>query len=225
MTGLIETLDKDRTEKEKTLNKPIASPLRRDPKTGRMLPRQTVQHALPGEEEAIDVVAVDLSVPPEPDEAPESPDPHENTEAEEEEIPDETVPARQTGIAKVQALLTEALRLGQEYHLIERQPDGTLLLAGQTPLRQRASSDCACPQCHPWAQQHWWCVVCGSGPHDWHLLKPQFERQTLKAGGIEGTRQAACSAQCARDFLQRLGRQPAGLPSSQQIDPTLGLPG
>ena len=167
----------------------------------------------------------DPELPDEPEPGPIDPDESAEDEDDEAAPASSALPVPRTGIAKVQALLQEALRLGQEYNLIERQPDGSLLLAGQTPTRGRDTSDCACAQCMPWAQQHWWCVMCGSGPHDWHLLKPQFERQTLKPGGIEGARQAACSAQCARDFLSRLGRQPSGLPTSRQLDPTLGLPG
>lgn len=127
-------------------------------------------------------------------------------------------------IERVSALLAEALRLGLQYHLVEKQPDGTLLLAGQSRTTRRESSDCTCQQCTPHAQQHWICVVCHSGPHDWLMVKPQYERQALKPGGIEGTRHAACSAQCARDYLSTLGRQPSGVPLGRGIDPTLALP-
>jgi hypothetical protein len=162
----------------------------------------------------------------------------EETEAGTIETPEEGVPEDgeptealeavqgQAAIARVKALLTEALRLGVQYHLIEKQPDGALLLAGQVRQARRESSDCTCAKCTPYSQQHWICVVCHSGPHDWLMVKPQFERQALKAGGIEGTRHAACSQQCARDYLQGLGRQPAAdLPMAQGLDPTLALPG
>jgi len=150
----------------------------------------------------------------------------EEEEAEETETPVVGEPVQgQQAIARVKALLTEALRLGVQYHLIEKQPDGALLLAGQVRQSRRDSSDCTCQQCSPHSQQHWICVVCHSGPHDWLMVKPQYERQALKAGGIEGTRHATCSAQCARDYLQGLGRQPSGVPLARGIDPTLALPG
>jgi len=158
-----------------------------------------------------------------PDETePEFQETPENEEADQEA---QTAVVGQQAIARVKALLAEAIRLGVQYHLIEKQPDGALLLAGQIRQARRDSSDCDCPQCSPYAQQHWVCVVCHSGPHDWLMVKPQFERQALKAGGIEGTRHAACSAQCARDYLQGLGRQPSGVPLGRGLDPTLALPG
>lgn len=136
------------------------------------------------------------------------------------------VPGR-AALTRVTALLQEALRLGQQYNLVRQLPDGTLEIAGQSRRTPRETSDCTCPQCSAHAQQHWWCMVCNSGPHDWMSVKPQYERQTLKPGGIEGVRHAACSAQCARDYLSGLNRQPSGLTQAQQqtIDPTLGLPG
>lgn len=161
----------------------------------------------------------------EPDEA-ETP---EGQEDDDEPDTDETPVSRQALVAtgnarsRVQALLAEALRLGEAHHLIERRSDGSFALPGQIGKR-RATSDCTCQTCSPHDQRHWWCVVCGAGPHDWLMVKPQYERQTLKPGGIEGARQAACSAQCARDFLAGLGRQPSGVPTSREIDPTLALP-
>lgn len=191
--------------------------LLRDPKTGRMLPRAAGHPETPVNDE------------PETAEIP------EDTEADEEETPEsaEPAPVSSTGqalapqslvLARVKALVDEALRLGQQHHLIEQQPDGAFLLAGAPRRSRRESSDCTCPACARHDQRHWWCVVCSSGPHDWMMVKPQYERQTLKPGGIEGVRQAACSAQCARDFLATLGRQPSGIPTSQTIDPTLALP-
>ena len=136
--------------------------------------------------------------------------------------------AQQVTLRRVQAMLQEALRLGRQVGLVELQADGTLAIAGHTPRGRREDSECHCQRCSPWQQQHWWCVVCWSGPHDWHLVKPQYERQVLKPGGIEGARHAACSSQCARDYLSSLGRQPqlnTGVNPTRTIDPTLGLPG
>ena len=152
-------------------------------------------------------------------------DPHESTEL---PMRSEDQAAQQVTLRRVQAMLQEALRLGRQVGLVELQADGTLALAGHTARGRREDSDCHCERCTPWAQQHWWCVVCHSGPHDWMLMKPQYERQVLKPGGIEGARHGACSAQCARDYLSSLGRQPAlntGMNPNRQIDPSLGLPG
>src|SRR5262245_14893654 len=113
----------------------------------------------------------------EPDDAEEAdnPDADEPLEPEEDEPPDNTEAlALQTpNIRRVQARLQEALRLGIQTGLVERHQDGTLVLAGQSRAR-RETSDCACGECTPWAQQHWWCVVCGSGPHAWQMTKPQY---------------------------------------------------
>src|SRR5262245_31799207 len=111
------------------------------------------------------------------DAEPDDTEPPDSAEAEESELPDNTEPeypeppepvetgaARLAGQARVQALLTEALRLGEQYGLLTRHPDGTLLLPGQTKQRTRDSSDCACDTCAPHNQRHWWCVVCSSGP-------------------------------------------------------------
>ena len=184
--------------------------LARDPKTGRMLPRATGHPEPPVEEEP---EGTETPVEGEDDDLSETPEPEETA------VGHATVP-----IERVNALLAEALRLGLQYHLVEKQPDGTFLLAGQSRTTRRESSDCTCQQCTPQAQQHWICVVCHSGPHDWLMVKPQYERQALKPGGIEGTRHAACSAQCARDYLSTLGRQPSGVPLGRGIDPTLALP-
>ena len=220
--------------------------LARDPKTGRLLPRAAVSAETPVDDEPerhamsdMDEAMTVSPVPPEEEEDdgtgpavpehPETPEPSEDDEddaPEQPELPVGTQALTTQGSARsrVQALLAEALRLGEAHHLLERQPDGSILLAGQTRHTRRATSDCTCQACRPHDQRHWWCVVCGSGPHDWMLVKPQYERQTLKPGGIEGARQAACSAQCARDFLSSLGRQPSGVPTGTPIDPTLALP-
>lgn len=144
----------------------------------------------------------------------------------EEAPPGETDQAevQRAGLARVQALLTEALRLGTQYGLVTRRPDGSIALPGMQPATQRDSSECTCERCTVHHQAHWWCMVCNSGPHDWMLVKPQFERQTLKPGGIEGVRHAACSAQCAREYLASVGRQPSGVRETRPIDPTLALP-
>lgn len=154
-----------------------------------------------------------------PDDEEDGDDASETPEGNETAVAHATVP-----IERVNALLSEALRLGLQYHLVEKQPDGTFLLAGQTRTTRRESSDCTCQQCSPHAQMHWVCVVCHSGPHDWLMVKPQYERQALKPGGIEGTRHAACSAQCAREYMSTLGRQPSGVPVGRGLDPTLALP-
>ena len=140
-----------------------------------------------------------------------------------EEPPDETE-VRRAGEARVQALLTEALRLGTQYGLVRQRPDGSLTIPSIQPANQRETSECTCPRCGPHNQLHWWCMVCNSGPHDWLVVKPQFERQTLKPGGIEGVRHAACSAQCARDYMLSINRQPSGIRETRQLDPTLALP-
>lgn len=145
-------------------------------------------------------------------------------------IPDrpEDAVVQQVTLRRVQAMLQEALRLGRQMGLVALQADGTLTLAGQTPRGRREDSECHCQRCTPYAQQHWWCVVCHSGPHEWQMVKPQYERQVLKPGGIEGARHAACSAQCARDYLSSLGRQPqlnSGVNPQRQLDASLGLPG
>jgi len=210
-------------------------PLPRDPKTGRLMPRASVRAELPvdteteeqdlHDEAAVAVLeyAADVEVL-EPEHSEITDDPEADQE-ELTELEQRALGQQRAALVRVKALLEEALRLGVDYKLIEKHPDGTLVLAGQDRPGRRDSSDCACAQCTPWAQQHWWCVVCSSGPHDWQMVKPQYERQTLKPGGIEGARQAACSAQCARDFLSSLGRQPSGAPIGRGIDPTLGLPG
>ncbi len=210
-------------------------PLPRDAKTGRLLPRGSAALEPPviaetEEQDPSDEAAVALLALPEPSEllAPGHPELPVEEEADQEELTEleqRALGQQRAALVRVKALLEEALRLGVDYKLIEKHPDGTLVLAGQSHTNRRESSDCACPACFPWAQQHWWCVVCSSGPHDWQMVKPQYERQTLKPGGIEGARQAACSAQCARDFLSSLGRQPSGAPIGRGIDPTLGLPG
>ena len=173
------------------------------------------------------------AVTPEPpeDDAPEFQEPSEDEEAEGSEIPAtaELVPAQpsRAAMARVQAMLQEALRLGEQFDLVRTLPDGTLEIAGQTRRPVRESSDCTCQQCSPYAQQHWWCMVCNSGPHDWLMVKPQHERQVLLPGGIEGRRHACCSMRCAQTYLQTLGRQPSGMSPTQErtLDPTLGIPG
>jgi hypothetical protein len=182
---------------------------------------ETAIHEIPDPDE--DPV-IDPSVPV----SPETPDSDED-DADDHEPPggsERALVTQRSDMARVQALLAEALRLGQQYGLVERHEGGALVLAGETRRSRRLSSECTCPECPPHDQQHWWCMECGSGPHDWrHGAKPQYERQTLKPGGIQGVRHAVCSAQCARDYLSRLGRQPSGVPMSQEMDPTLGLPG
>jgi hypothetical protein len=216
--------------------------LRRDPKTGRMLPREAaIEEPTESRESALAETSVHIEAghpePPEEEEDdvvidPSVPDHHEPSDDEEDEdAPEdaETSVSRQALIAqrttheRTKALLAEALRLGLSQGLIERRQDGSFALPGDV-RPPRLTSDCACATCSPQNQRHWWCVVCGSGPHDWLMNKPQFERQTLKAGGIEGARQAACSGQCAKDYIQSLGRQPSGVPTGQTVDPTLALP-
>jgi hypothetical protein len=199
---------------------PGSAPLGRDPKTGRMLPRGTV---VPEPPVFVEAGHPEPPVEEEPDH-PELPDDEEDDQLEPSEHEETAVAHATVPIERVSALLTEALRLGLHYHLVERQPDGTLLLAGQERLARRASSDCTCQQCTTYSQQHWICVVCHSGPHDWYTFKPQYEHQALKPGGIEGTRQAACSMQCAKDYMASLGRQSSGVAPGRGLDPTLALP-
>ena len=211
--------------------------LARDPKTGRMLPRGAVIEETPvrvepeGRETADVIEAVSPEPPEDADDDIPDPEEPEPSEIDEDDAPEPTEPsvsrqaliAQRTQHERTKALLAEALRLGLSQGLIERRSDGSFAVPGEDKPT-RLSSDCTCQACSPQNQRHWWCVVCGSGPHDWLMNKPQFERQTLKPGGIEGARQAACSSQCARDFIGSLGRQPSGAKTSQTIDPTLALP-
>lgn len=196
----------------------VTTPLPRDPKTGRLMARGT----------AIEdpIVPEDSEEQQPPDEAEtDTSDPRDADESVEDEPADETeAQGHRAAITRVTALLTEALRLGTQYGLVTKRPDGSIALPGMQPAQARESSECPCQQCGPHHQQHWWCMVCNSGPHDWLLNKPQFERQTLKPGGIEGVRHACCTAQCAREYMMTIGRQPAQMPERRQIDTGLALP-
>src|SRR5262245_19191307 len=109
--------------------------------------------------------------PPEGEPAPaDTPEEEAPEEAPEPQSDQQALVHHATNRGKVQALLEEALRLGQQYGLVVEQADGRLAIAGrQHTLRD--GSECSCAQCTSYNQLHWFCVVCHSGPFDWNLSK------------------------------------------------------
>lgn len=92
--------------------------------------------------------------------------------------------------------------------ILEQRPDGSLLLPGFVDPRQQKidaeGSDCDCPRCTPFNQQHWYCAGCFSGPHEWVIRQPKGDAITiLGAAGLSGTSWQFCTPDCSRTFRQR----------------------
>lgn len=126
--------------------------------------------------------------------------------------------------AQVRQLLSQALSMGRQLGLVTG-GDGSFQVLDQATRQARTSSDCTCELCVPWNQQHWFCIVCDSGPHAWDVDKPRHERLVLEVGGIRGSRHACCTDQCAKDYVSRLQRTQQPRPVNRQAaDPMLALP-
>ncbi len=137
-----------------------------------------------------------------------------------EEIPQ---PAPLSHEAQVKQLLAQALTMAKQLGLVSDEGGGAFVLT-ETSHHARQDSSCTCAECAPYNQVHWYCLMCGSGPHDWVSERPRHERLLLDPGGVTGSRHACCTDQCVRDYLARITRPPARVVGKQLLDPTLALP-
>lgn len=103
----------------------------------------------------------------------------------------------QAALAELNRLMPQMVALGA----VERLADGSFRPVGYVDPRQaqidRQGSECRCPECPPYNQNHWYCAGCFSGPHSWHSDKPSQSPVTrLHEGGKDGMAWQFCSPQC-----------------------------
>ena len=134
-----------------------------------------------------------------------------------------SAPAPLSQEAQVKQLLSQALTMAKALGMVREEGGGAFVFTERSRQPRRDSS-CTCEECTSYNQQHWYCIVCDSGPHDWVSDKPRHERLVLDIGGITGARHACCSDQCTRDYLASIRRPEPRVVGKQVLDPMLALP-
>lgn len=89
-------------------------------------------------------------------------------------------------------------------------PRGTWFMSPFSVNRMRFRVKlCDCGRCSSTRELHYYCTICGGGPHDIQSMRAGFTKHSMAPANLWGLAHYSCPGPCTTQFMGQLGQAPA----------------